>query len=96
VVWTIPSPWRVSAVGAARLADAAFAANLDFKDRFAQPVIESDLHIAKLKLPGLIGPEAAIDHEQDKVVELFALPFVSDLARILRAFAYNTKRVTTV
>jgi hypothetical protein len=69
------------------IADAAFAANLNFKNGFVKAVIVDDLRVSKLKLPGFIGPEAAVDHEQDESMELFAPAFVSDLARFLRAFA---------
>jgi hypothetical protein len=63
--------------------DAAFAANLDFKDGLGETFIERDLHVTELKPPSFIRPDASVDHEQDEVVELFALPFVSDLARFL-------------
>ena len=79
--------WSDRAGHAFAISHAAFSANFDFEDGFIQSVIVGDLHVSELKLPGFIRPETGIDHEQHEVMELFALPFVSNPARFLRAFA---------
>ena len=65
------------------MANAAFAAHLDFKDFLSCTVIFRDGHIAVFKIERFIGAQAGVRHEKHKVVHLFSVPFIVIVERFL-------------
>ncbi len=76
-----------SAGHAHAVADTALAANLDLQDFVAAPIVRYDLHVAVLKISGLVRPHAGIGHEQHIVVKLLGMPLVAGMKRLARPLA---------
>src|SRR6266849_4711486 len=75
------------AAHALAVADTAFAAHLDLKDRLSARVVFNDCDVPELKAPRFIGPKAGVGCEKNIVVKLFRFPCVARRLRLLRALA---------
>src|SRR5208282_2302167 len=53
------------------VSDPTFSSNFDLQDRLLQIFVVNDCDIAKLKAPGLVGPQSSINCKEHVVVKLF-------------------------